>query len=205
MNITVEKSEDSQKYILRSSPNQNTIRFIKNKTLNTRKKRVYAVAEIALNRKIPEHILEYMREKGIKEEEAAYIEYIETKKTPLRTRHHYSPNTFTTLYNENNVINESNHTRMKYYNVRNQTYILTKGYGRKLLQQIEISLKKEGLRYLLLIPSRKWLLKYYTGLGYKIDTTGVVNHVNENNHKNEERVPANLVMYKDLESNKVEE
>ena len=203
MNITTINGDNSRIYTVRSAPNNNNIRFIKKRNnVNTRRKRLYARAEVFFHKKIPSSILEYMKMKGIKEEESAYLNYIETIQTPLKTRHGRSPTAFTVLFNENeidNVINVSNNTRLRYYNEKKGTYTLTKGYGRKLLKEIEASLKREGIRYILLTPSNKKLYTYYEQLKYRMDTTGVVNRANENNEKNDVRVPDHILMYKDLE------
>jgi hypothetical protein len=197
MNITVEEGPNYRRYVVRSSPNNNQIQFIKNKTLNTRTKRIYATAELNFRKAIPSSILDYMKTKGMKEEETAYLSYIGITKTPLRTRHRSSPNSVTVLYQMNNTINKKNRTSKAYYSKSNKMYTLSKGYGRRLLTEIEKRLKEEGIRYLVLLPSSNVLESYYAALQYESDHMEMENNPIEE-EKSEKRMIRTLIMYKDL-------
>lgn len=202
MNVSIANHNNSRIYTVRSSPNQNNIRFIKNKTLNTRTKRTYVTAEVVFNDKIPSTVLEHMKKNGIKKEEAAYLHYIEIKKVHLTTKRGTFPNTFTVV--TSNKINKTTNNHTRYYSTHNNMYTLTKGYGRRLIEYIEESLRREGIQYLFLTPSKTALLSYYTGLNYIVDkmntrnTRKKENDQNENNQKNASYVSDNIIMFKDL-------
>jgi hypothetical protein len=187
-----EKSSDYIKFSIWSSPNSNNINFIKDDK-NKSTLREYATADVYLDNKIDIDILNYFKEKGLKNRNIAYLSYIEIKK--IRYRNNKTYKTFT-IINKHNTIKTSK--RNLYYNKRNNEYIISKGYGKILLKYIELYLKEKGILYLALIPSSKKLIKYYENIGYILDIKSI--NINENNimEKYSNYISPNIFMYKKL-------
>lgn len=81
-------------------------------------------------------------------------------------------------------------------------YTVSKGYGKILLEYIEKYLKNKKFNYIVLVPSKKALIKYYENLGYKIKyiPNNAINKENNNNQLiyNKEAVSQFMIMYKEL-------
>jgi hypothetical protein len=203
MNVDITTNIISNSYIkftLWRSPINNNIIFIKNKTLNVISKRKYATAEIYLNNKIPESIQYFFVKHNIDISKVAYISYIETIKTRINTCKNESSSKSFTLLNKKNI--NKTYKNTKYYNKRNKYYILSKGYGKILINNIEKILKDKGIKYISLIPSKHSLIKYYTNLNYKLNKLNdiIINDINEQNamRYNTEYISPNVFMYKQI-------
>jgi hypothetical protein len=184
------------RFILWSSPEINNINFIKNKNKTTKRK--YASAEIKLGDSIEPQIIRYFNENGIDKSKIAFISYIEIIKILYNKTKRNTLKTFTELTKRN--INKTNKSK-KYYNSRNNKYILSKGYGKILLNHVEQYLKENGIEYLALVPSVKSLVKYYNSLGYKeyiMPNIEINEEYNRNARKYSEYVSPNVLMYKEL-------
>lgn len=198
MQYEIKIKQETPNYIffsIWSSPKINEINFIKgNKNKSTL--REYATAEIYLNNKIDKHIIEYFKEKGT--DKIAYLSYIRI----IKKKH----NNFFTVLNNSNTIKtiKRNKYRNKQKNntIKGNRYILSKGYGKILLQYIEHFLKEKGIQYLVLIPSVKPLIEYYTNAGYTIEYIPNNSIDKENNNYilkyNNQAVSQYMIMYKKL-------
>lgn len=185
-------------FTLWCSPVNNNINFIKNKSINITSKRKYATAEVYLNDKIPESIIAFFVKQGIDITTVAHISYIRIIKTRRNTRKNESKHTFTVLNRRN--INKT-YKNKTYYNSRENIYILSKGYGKVLLNNIEKILKDKGIQYISLIPANQSLIQYYEKLKYKRNTLDdiILNKTNDNTmYKNTEYIEPNTFMYKEL-------
>jgi hypothetical protein len=194
MNVEITKNNDFYIFNLYRSPISNKVNFIKNKTLNIRSKRLYASGEVKFNKKIPDYIQEYVLNQGLILNEVAYLSYIRIIKLSLHTRRNNTRSTFTTLTNEN--VNESKNSRNRFYNRHSKEYILSKGYGKKLIMYIEKYLVENGIKHIILVPESKPLVPYYTNLGYNLITLDIP--LNNNNYGGKNHLPKNIIMYKNL-------
>lgn len=159
--------------------------------------REYVSAELYLNNKIDKHIIDYFKEKGT--EKIAYLSYIRIIKKPH--------NKLFTVLNNSNTIKTMKRNKYKNKKGNNNTikghrYILSKGYGKILLQYIEQFLREKGIEYLILIPSVKQLIEYYTKAGYIIEYIPNNTIDKENNNyilkHNSQAVSQYMIMYKKL-------
>jgi len=148
---------------------KNNINFVKNKKFNTITKRKYVTAEVYTNDKIDKSIRDYMYTTyHVNSSKIAYISYIAITKIQLRSR----KNTNNTKYKKTNftIMNTTNtvHTAKRniFYNKRNNQYTITKGYGKILLAFIESYMRKNGISYIILMPSNRELISYYTKHSY---------------------------------------
>jgi hypothetical protein len=195
-----QKNPDYMIFSLWSSPNSNNINFIKN-NLNKSTKREYTTAEIKLKEdNYTKHIFDYYKDYKI-----AYLSYINIiKEIYNKTQKNAILKTYTTLKRKNTI---KTNKRNKYYNKQssintNKYYTISKGYGKILLQYIEEYLKEKGVKYIILIPSKSSLIKYYEILGYKIKYIPNNSVSKENNNEaleyNKEAVSQFMIMYKNL-------
>jgi hypothetical protein len=185
------------KFSIWSSPQNNNINFIK---LNKNKitKRVYADAEILFGNRITrdyKYIENFFNKKGIISSKLVILSNIRIIKTQYNTR----TNKSYTMLNKRNTIKTNK--REKYFNKISYKYILSKGYGKILLEYIEQYLKSKGYEYLVLIPSSKSIIGYYLKSKYIQNITNL--EVNENynkyiQHINNEYVSPNVIMYKKI-------
>jgi hypothetical protein len=194
MDVEIIKQDDFYMFNLRHSPINNKVNFIKNKTLNIRSKRLYASGEVKFNKGIPSYIQDYIYKQGLNLNEVAYLSYIRIIKLSLHTRRNNIRSTFTSLLNEN--VNESKNSRNRFYNRQSKEYILTKGYGKKLITYIEKYLIENGIKHIILVPESKPLVTYYTNLGYNLITLDIP--LNNNNYGGKKYLPKNIIMYKNL-------
>ena len=194
MNAEITKNNDFYIFNLHRSPISNKVNFIKNKTLNIRSKRLYASGEVKFNKRIPSYIQEYVLNQGISLNEVAYLSYIRIIKLSLHTRRNNIRSTFTSITNEN--VNESNNSRNRFYNRLSNEYILSKGYGKKLIMYIEKYLLENGIKHIILVPKSKSLVPYYMNLGYNLITLDIP--FNNNKYRGNNYLPENIIMYKNL-------
>lgn len=195
-NFLLNESESSIKFSIISSPYINKINFIKD-NINIKSKRVYVRAEVKLKEdNSTKYIFDYYKGKKI-----AYLSYIELIKKKYNIKNNKTHKLYTVLH-KNNTTRSNNKNR--YYNKQYNTvkhYTISKGYGRILLLYIEY-LRKEGINYLILIPSKKSLIPYYENLEYKIEyiPNNTVNKENNNEQLkyNKEAVSQYIIMYKEL-------
>jgi hypothetical protein len=195
MDVEIIKQDDFYMFNLRHSPINNKVNFIKNKTLNIRSKRLYASGEVKFNKGIPSYIQDYIYKQGLNLNEVAYLSYIRIIKLSLHTRRNNIRSTFTSLLNEN--VNESKNSRNRFYNRQSKEYILTKGYGKKLITYIEKYLIENGIKHIILVPKSKPLVPYYINLGYNLITLDIPLK-NNNNYRGNNYLPENIIMYKNL-------
>ena len=198
-NVELQEDNGWLQFTLFRSPKNNNINFVKNNILNIEKRRKYAIAEVKLGDKIDDYILEYFNDRNIDIHKSAFLSMIEIVKSHRRNTKNNSK--FTVLYNKNitNTLRSKN-----YYNIRNKAYTLSKGYGKILLDYIEKTLYKSyGIKYIVLQPSKNYLISYYSSIGYQTDIIPSFEY-SENDYKmdckyNKTCVPMNLIMYKKLE------
>lgn len=201
---TVEVYRDLPSYIrftLLSSPNSNNINFIKNNK-NKITKREYAIAEVYLDNKIEQHITDYFLKQEIDIAKIAYLSYIKIIKIKYNIKNNKTLKTFTKVNVKNtNKTYKRNKYRNK-TNIYNESYTLSKGYGKILLKYVENYLKSIGIDYLVLVPSVKQLINYYIKEGYTIEyiPNNSIN-INENEYyikHNRNYVSQYMIMYKKL-------
>jgi hypothetical protein len=201
-NIIIQESPTHIKYILYRSP-INNINFIKNNEINIKTKREYAKADVLLKDDINNIILEYFISKDIDASKIAFLSYIKIIKINYNKKDNRTFKTFT-IVNRRNTIKTNK--LQKYYSKRNSfnipRHVITKGFGKVLLEYIEQDLKNKGFEYIILVPSVKSLIKYYKSLGYKpqIIPNNKISKENEEYQMkyNKEYVTQSLIMYKKI-------
>lgn len=180
-----------------SSPYINKLSFIKdNKNIKT--KREYTRAEIKIKESNEtKYIFDHYKDYKI-----AYLSYIEIIKKKYNITNKNTFKTYTVLHKNNTIKTKK---RNKYHNKQYNTvkhYTVSKGYGKILLEYIEKYLKNKKFNYIILVPSKKSLIKYYENLGYKIKyiPNNAINKENNNNQLiyNKEAVSQFMIMYKEL-------
>jgi hypothetical protein len=194
MNVEIIKDDDFYMFNLYQSPIHNKVNFIKNKALNIRSRRLYASGEVKFNKSIPDYIQDYILKQGLNLNEVAYLSYIRIIRLSLHTRRNNIRSTFTSLLNKN--VNQSKNSKNRFYNRRAEEYILSKGYGKKLITYIEKYLLENGIKHIVLVPESKPLVPYYTNLGYNLITLDI--SLNNNNYRGNNYLPENIIMYKNL-------
>jgi hypothetical protein len=184
MNITVDISGiDSITYSIYSSPRLNNARLLRN-NINVNSLRLYAKATIynglytLNNYAYYSHIFDYIRHKyKIDVLNVAFLYYIETYKNKLinmstNNKKYTYINSNQTVRNKtrklvkyNNIV-QCNNTRKKFKHSMYNGIVLSKGYGKKILDYIERDLVSRDYKIIILIPIDIHIITYYRQNGY---------------------------------------